>query len=76
MCWPSGENTGSVSMPPELVSRFAFEPSAPTRKSCVPPSRESATARLRPSGDQAGALFEPRKLTVGVGCRVSLSRCT
>jgi len=35
-------------------------------KICEPPSRDRVTARREPSGDQAGAEFEPLKLAAMV----------
>jgi hypothetical protein len=49
-------------MADEVVMRRTPLPSGLTRKICEPPSRESDTARVLPSGDQAGAELEPRKL--------------
>ena len=51
-----------VSMPLDVVRRRTLLPSAFIRKTCELPSRVSVTASVFPSGDQAGALFEPRKL--------------
>jgi hypothetical protein len=60
---PSAEKRGSVSIELELLMRRREPlPSALSRKICEPPSTESTTARVLPSGDQAGAEFEPRKL--------------
>ncbi len=62
MLAPSGENAGSVSVLCDCVRRRGSPPLALIRYSCEPPSRDSVTARLRPSGDQAYALSEPLKL--------------
>ncbi len=75
MNWPSGENCGSVSIEPDDVRRATPEPSALTVKSCEPPSLVSTTASLRPSGDHAGAEFEPLKLAATVRLPVA-SECT
>src|SRR6476619_6432210 len=49
-------------MPADCVRRRGSPPVASMVYSCEPPSRLSVTASVRPSGDQAGALFEPRQL--------------
>jgi hypothetical protein len=48
-------------MPADCVRRRTLLPSGLTRKICEPPSRDRETARREPSGDQAGAEFEPLK---------------
>lgn len=63
---PSGEKNGSVLMAEDDVSRCTPEPSALTVKICEPPSLDNTTASLRPSGDQAGAEFEPLKLAATI----------
>lgn len=65
---PSGEKNGSVLMPPPGLMRWTPEPSALTVKICEPPSLESTTASLPPSGDQAGAEFRPLKLATTLRC--------
>ncbi len=62
MYWPSGAQRGSVSMPADVAMRFTPLPSALTTYSCDEPSLVSTTASCLPSGDQAGAEFEPLKL--------------
>ena len=75
MRWPSGENTASVSIEALLVKRFSAPPSRSIRYSCEMPSRDSVTASCRPSGDHAGAEFEPRKLATARRSPVATS-CT
>src|SRR6218665_1472337 len=64
MLRPSPENAGSVSMPALCIRRRGSPPLASMVYNCEPPSRLKVTARVRPSGAQAGALLEPRKLAI------------
>src|SRR5258706_16142930 len=50
-------------------------PSALMKYICEPPSTDSTTASVLPSGDQAGAEFEPRKCATAKRLP-SVSECT
>src|SRR6478609_11521127 len=62
-------------MPLDCVRRFASPPVEAMVYSCEPPSRVSVTASVRPSGDHAGALLEPRKLAISRRVPLAMS-CT
>ena len=64
MVLPSAVKTGSVSIEPDWAMRRGSEPTTDksSRLSWDPPSRLRVSARVLPSGDQAGALLEPLKL--------------
>src|SRR5258706_6206817 len=62
-------------MAAEVVRRCAPLPLGFSRKICDPLSRESVTASFEPSGDQAGAEFEPLKLAAMLRLP-SASECT
>ena len=58
-------------MPLEVVRRRTLPPSAFIRNTCELPSRVSVTASVLPSGDQAGALLEPRKFATALRAPVA-----
>ena len=55
------------------VTRRTLLPPASIVKICEPPSRDSVTANVRPSGDQVGALLLPRKLAIALRSPVETS---
>src|SRR6218665_150888 len=62
MLRPSPENAGSVSVPALCIRGRGSPPLASMVYNCEPPSRLKVTARVRPSGAQAGAPFGARKM--------------
>ena len=59
-----GENKGTYpdGMLPDWVSRRGWPPLASMAYTCALPERDSVATTCRPSGDQDGALLDPRKL--------------